>query len=303
MSEIQFEYPYVLLLIVLFIACAFLCKTKFTAYYFPHIQIYQKSRILNYPLSSFLKWITIVCTLIALASPIIQEDTHIIKNQGIDIVLNLDTSASMKELGLDANHQTMNRWQVTRDIVKQFIQKRTSDNIALVVFGTQVMMASPLSFDKQAQAQIIDYLDIGIIGDKTALIDSLASSVNILKHSQAHSKVIVLLTDGEDTASQIPLQVIEKLLKKHNIKVYTIGIGDFNPLLLKHIASVSNGASFMAKSKKDLITIYEKIDQLEKSKIENNKIVLKEYLFFYPLFCAVMALIGFIYFKNKNEII
>ncbi|RXJ60505.1 vWA domain-containing protein [Candidatus Marinarcus aquaticus] len=303
MFDIQFEYPYVLLLIALFIACAFLCKTKFTAYYFPHIQIYQKSRILNYPLTSFLKWITIVCTLIALASPIIQEDTHIIKNQGIDIVLNLDTSASMKELGLDNNNRTMNRWQVTRDIVKQFIQKRTSDNIALVVFGSQVMMASPLSFDKQAQAQIIDYLDIGIIGDKTALIDSLANSVNILKHSQAHSKVIVLLTDGEDTASQIPLQVIEKLLKKHKIKVYTIGIGDFNPLLLKHIASVSNGASFMAKSKKDLLTIYEQIDQLEKSKIENNKIVLKEYLFFYPLFCAVMALIGFIYFKNKNEII
>lgn len=303
MSDFSFEYPYVLLLIVLFIVCAFFCKTKFTAYYFPHLKIYQQSRILNYPLTSFLKWVTIVCTVVALASPVITQNTQIIKNEGIDIVLNLDTSASMKQLGLDGNNIEQNRWQVAQGVVKKFIEKRANDNIALVVFGTQVMLASPLSFDKQAQAQIIDYLEIGIIGDKTALIDSIASSVNILKHSNAKSKVIVLLTDGEDTASQIPLQVIEKLLKKYAIKVYTVGIGQFNPLLLKHIASISKGASFMAQNSEDLNNIYEQIDQLEKSEIENNKIVLKEYLFFYPLFCSVMALIAFIYLKNRNEII
>ncbi|WP_419770406.1 MAG: vWA domain-containing protein [Candidatus Marinarcus sp.] len=303
MSDLTFEYPYALLIIFVFIVCAIFCKAINSSYFFPHLNIYKQTQKINYPLTSILKWITLVCVVIALASPIKNIQTQIIKSNGIDMVLCLDTSASMSEPGFNPNNLQENRWDVVQAIVKDFIAKRVNDNIALIVFGTSVMTASPLSYDKHAQAQIIDYLDIGVAGEKTALIDSIAGGITILKNSTAKSKVIILLTDGEDTASQMPLSVIEKLIKKYGIKVYTIGIGQSNQFLLKHIAKSSKAAFFSAQSKEDLTDIYEQINQLEKSKIDQNKIVLKEYYFFYPLFLGVLSLVFFIYLKNRNELI
>ncbi len=94
----------------------------------------------------------------------------------------------MKELGLNKNNESENRFKVVKDIVKEFLPRRTNDNIAIVVFGTSVMMATPLSFDKEAQKSIIDYLEVGIVGDKTAMLDSLASGVNILKKLKSKIK-------------------------------------------------------------------------------------------------------------------
>lgn len=157
-----------------------------------------------------------------------------------------------------------------------------------------------MSFDKDSQKQIIDYLDVEMAGQKTALIDSLAASINILKDKKAKSNIIILLSDGEDNASKIPLDVVLKMLNKYNIKAYTIGIGNFNTTMLHKIAKESNAKSYEALSKDDLVFIYKDINKLEKSQIEQNKIVLKDYLFFYPLFFAIFSLISLIYFKNKE---
>jgi Ca-activated chloride channel family protein len=131
-------------------------------------------------------------------------------------------------------------------------------------------------------------------------MDSIARSVNILKEQKAKSNVIIVLSDGEDTASKIPLKVVVKLLKKYSIKAYTIGIGNSNRYVLNQISTKSNAKAYTAYSKDDLIAIYEDINKLEKSKIDQNKIVLKDYLFFYPLFFAIFFLIIFIYLKNKE---
>lgn len=297
---VQFEYPYFLLLIFIFIFCSIFCKAKVPTYIIPHLNIFEQSKHKSLIITSILKYLVIMGSIIALASPYNQLDTQLIKNDGIDIVLNLDTSGSMKEKGLNQDNESEERFDVVKDIVKDFIPKRVNDNIAITVFGTSVMMATPLSFDKNAQKEIIDYLEVGIVGDKTAMLDSLATSVNILKTSKAKSKIVILLSDGEDNASNIPLDVIIKLLKKYSIKVYTIGIGNSNRIILNEISKQTNGFSYIAYSKNDLSDIYNQIDLLEKSKIENNKITLKEYLFFYPLFLAIMSLIIFIYLKNKE---
>ena len=222
-----------------------------------------------------------------------------LKNNGINILLNLDASGSMKEQDLDNNY-SKNRFEVVKEIVKEFMSKRVADNIGVVLFGDSVLIASPLSFDKEAQKQIIDYLDVEMAGQKTALIDSLAASINILKEQKAKSNIIILLSDGEDNASKIPLDVIIKLLNKYNIKAYTIGIGDFNQNILYKISKESNAKSYTAMSKEDLLMIYEDINKLEKSQIDQNKIILKDYLFFYPLFIAVLSLILLIYLRNKE---
>ena len=299
--NIKFEYPYILLLILLFILCSIFCKAKIPSYILPHLAIFEHSRHKTIYITILLKYFVIIGSIIALSSPYRQLDTKLIKNDGIDIVLNLDTSGSMKERGLNSYNQEEDRFKVVKDIVKDFIPKRVNDNIALVVFGTYAMMASPLSFDKQAQKEIVSYLEVGIAGDNTtAMLDSLALSINILKNSEAKSKVIILLTDGEDNASIIPLDVVIKLLKKYSIKVYSVGIGNSNKIMLNQISKQTNGKAYSAYSKEDLKDIYDEIDTLERSKIKNNKIILKEYLFFYPLFFAIISLIIYIYLRNRE---
>jgi Ca-activated chloride channel homolog len=300
LGNITFEYPYALLLILLFIFCSIYCKAKSSSYYIPHLNIFQKSNQKSSLVINILKYLIISLSIISLASPVKEKDTQLIKNDGINILLNLDASGSMKYQDLDKEDRSKNRFDIVKEIVKDFISKRDTDNIGLVIFGDSVMMASPLSFDKNAQKEIIDYLEIGMAGNNTALLDSIARSVNILKEQKAKSNVIIVLSDGVDTASKIPLKVVVKLLKKYSVKAYTIGIGNSNKAVLNQISSQSNAKSYTAYSKDDLIAIYDDINKLEKSKIDQNKIVLKDYLFFYPLFFAVFFLIIFIYLKNKE---
>jgi len=301
LNNITFEYPYVLLLIILFILCSKFCKAKIQAYYMPHLEIYASTKKLNNNITSILKWIAIIFAVIALASPIKELNTINTKKDGIDMIISLDTSGSMRQIGFNQSNLEQNRWQVVQDIVNDFISKRLNDNIGLVVFGTSVMTASPLSYDKKAQNKIIQSLDIGIVGDKTALINSIATSINILKSRKTKSKIIIAITDGEDTASNIPLQVVVKLAKKYDIKIYTIAIGSTNTYTLEQLSSQTDGKTFIALKKEDLIDIYNTIDKMEKSKIERYKIVLKEYYFFYPLLLSFLALLIFIYLKNKRE--
>ena len=300
-DNVTFEYPYFLLLFFIFVLCARFCKAKVQSYYMPHLNIYQKATSMNSTLVSLLKWLAISLAIIALASPIKELHSVNTKQDGVDMVLSLDTSGSMRQMGFNPNIPEQNRWQVVQTIVNDFINKRINDNIGLVVFGSSVMTASPLSYDKKAQNRIINSLRIGIVGDKTALINSIATSINILKERETKSKIIIAITDGEDTASSIPLEVVLKLAKKYNIKIYTIAIGATNIYTLQQLSKSTNGKTFSAISKDELVNIYNTIDSLEKSKIEKNKLILKEYYFFYPLIFSFLFLLFFIYLKNKRE--
>ena len=298
---VKLEYPYLLLLMLLFIICSRYCKEKSESYYMPHIKIFETSKGLQSNLTSVLKWTTIVFAIIALSSPI--KELNIVKNKkdGIDMIVTLDTSGSMRERGFNPSNPDQNRWQVVQEIVNDFVSQRINDNIGIVVFGTSVMTASPLSYDKKAQSKILDSLSIGIVGDKTALLNSVATSINILKQKDTKTKIIIAITDGEDTASNIPLSVVVKLSKKYNIKIYTIAIGRANTYTLEQLSNSTGGKTFVAYTKNDLKDIYTTINKLEKSKIDQNKIIMKEYYFFYPLILSFLSFLFFVYFKNKRE--
>ncbi|PIF04684.1 MAG: VWA domain-containing protein [Arcobacter sp.] len=298
---IKFEYPYVLLLIILFIVCNRYCKARMESYYMPHLEIFENSKDLQSSFIGILKWLTIISAIIALSSPIKELDIIQNKKDGIDMIVALDTSRSMSARGFNPSYMEQNRWQVVQEIIKDFVSKRVNDNIGIVVFGTSVMTASPLSYDKKAQLKILEGLNIGIVGEKTALINSIATSINILKQKETKTKIIIAVTDGEDTASNIPLSVVIKLAKKYNIKIYTIAIGATNTYTLEQLSSSTSGKTFVAYTKSDLQDIYNTIDKLEKSKIDQNKIIVKEYYFFYPLMLGFLSLLFFVYFKNKRE--
>lgn len=301
LDNLTFEYPYFLVLILLFAVCAKFCKGKTQSYFVPHLNLFNESKKISSSLVSFFKWSAIVFSIIALASPVKELNVINTKNDGIDIVLNLDTSGSMSQRGFNPQNITQTRWSAVSFIVKDFISKRANDNIGLVVFGSSVMTASPLTYDKNAQKNIIDSLDIGVVGEKTAMIDSVATSINILKDRPTKSKIIVLLTDGDDTSSLIPLNAVSKMAEKHQIKIYSIAIGAVNNYVLNELSKRNGGKVFQASSSESLKQIYDLINDLEKSKIDQNKIVLKEYLFFYPLFIGFLSLLIFVYLKNKKE--
>lgn len=300
MSNFTFEYPYIFLLILPFIICAKYCPSKDQSYFIPHLHLYSSNMISTQLVQNILKWLAIILTIIALASPIKKIDEFTIKSEGIDIILALDTSHSMREKDLEID-KNQTRFDIVKEIVVDFIDKRKNDNIGIIVFGDYVLNASPLSYDKHIQKLILNRLEIGIAGRSTALNDALALGIKILKKRKTKSKVIVLISDGEDTASSIPYNIITKLSQKYHIKIYTIGIGQSNTKILKMIADKSGAKAFKAESKNDLREIYTIINSIEKSEIKQNKIVLNNYYFFYPLFFAVLSLLFFIFLRNRTN--
>jgi Ca-activated chloride channel family protein len=300
MSSIEFEFPYLFLAIIIFLICNKFCKRKRNRVIIPHLNIYSKSTKTNRVLP-ILKWLTIILIITSLASPVVTHKIDQNFDKGLNIALILDSSLSMAERGFNKDNINLTKWDSVKSVAKDFITKRVDDNISIVVFGDTLFTAAPLSYDKELLSEILSYLEIGVAGKRTALNDALVSGINSLKEYK--SRVIILLTDGYDTASTIPTDVALKLIKKHNIKIYTIGVGnDFDQNSLSEFAKSSGGKFFKAKSEDELKMVYKEIDKLEKSEIKKEKPIYYEYLYIYPLFLAFFTLLTYTYIINRRSI-
>jgi len=296
-GSIVFEHPLSFLLIIPFIICTYYCKERLDAIIFPHLDILKASSNKS-TLVKILKWLSIVFLVIALASPVVENKIEIQKNRGYAIGLLLDISRSMNAPGY------VNKFAIVKKIVREFIKKRKHDQMGIVVFADYAFVASPLTYDRDMLLKILDHLKVGMAGNQyTAIYDALFFGGRLFAHSNAKSKVIILLTDGENNTQSVPFDVSMRLLKKYGIKVYTIGIGgdgDFNRAELERIARDTGGKFFNASSKEELKKIYSTIDKLEKSEIKSDKFIQKDYLYAYPLFLAFLSLIAYLYIVNKR---
>lgn len=299
-NSFSFEQPYFLLLIPLFILSSKYLKRESTSYYIPHLHQLLPHNNRRY-IRSILKWTTIIFAITALSTPILTKGVKSLKEESIDIVLSLDTSGSMISTGLNEDNDEQNRWDVVRDVVKEFIAVRQKDRIALVIFGDSSWVASPLSYDNQAQIDILKQVFIGVAGKSTALIDSIVTSISILKKSKNPSRVIILLSDGDDTASKVPLNIALKFAKRHKIKIYTVSIGESNNNMLQLISQESGAKNFIASSKKDLTKIYESINMLERHESDRNKIQVIEHLYAYFLGISLLCALILALIARKNE--
>jgi len=302
---LYFELPKLIFLIFFFIACETLCKMRLPSLYFPHASQFMRQGIASSKLLFFLKWLGIVMMILALMSPVKDEPYELEPKHGHEIALILDASQSMQERGFDAKNPDLSRFDVVKFIVRDFIQKRQTDNMGLVVFGAYSFIASPLTYDKNILSGIVSQLQIGMAGQYTALYESLAQGVKLLKSSESESKIAILLTDGYSTqeVDKIPLDVALEMAKKEGVKVYPIGIGlpnEYNRAVLVKIAKETGGVAFGASSARELQSVYEKIDALEKSEIENESFTYMKYYYIYPLFIALIALMLYIYLRNKR---
>ncbi len=303
MNQFSFEYPWVFLLLVLFYICLRGCPARTNAIYFPHIKVLmakhsKKSRWLD-----IIKWIGILGLITALASPVITNEYKNIKKNGRDILLLIDSSDSMRQRGFDPNNPYKSKFDIVKEVVEDFIKRRKDDRIGIINFASVAFIASPLTFEKNYLSSIGKMQELGIAGKRTAINDALLQSYNIFSKSDAKSKVIILLTDGIDNSSKISFDEIYNIIKNSNVKLYTIGIGsyrDFDAPYLRALAEAGKGKFYTASNKDTLKKIYSEIDKLETSKIEDKKITQHKYLYIYPLFIAILALLFFVYLKTTK---
>ena len=261
------------------------------------------------PVSRALAFVMLV---LALARP--QEETkrEHVEGEGIDIVLAIDVSSSML-----VDDFKPNRLAVSKAVAGRFVDKRKFDRIGLTAFAGEAMTQCPVTTDHFALKNILYELQSGIVKDGTAIGLGLATAVNRLKESTAKSKVIILLTDGVNTAGWVDPIKAAQLAKAFGIKVYTIGMGkpkDRNPeaalrhkrselveyislmrvdeKLLKQIASLTGGIYFSATKEDRLEKVYDEINELEKSAYEMTSFRrYKDFFYVFALFGVLFLLI------------
>ena len=244
-----------------------------------------------YHLLFVLRMIAIALIVVALARPQTHSENAKTKiTDGIDIVMAIDVSASMLSQDLKPN-----RFEALKKVASQFVKDRPNDRIGLVIYAGESYTKTPVTTDKSIILNALSEITYGQIEDGTAIGMGLATAVNRLKESKAKSRVIILLTDGVNNTGFIDPQTAAELAAEYGIKVYTVGIGtngmalspyalnadgsiiyrmqqvDIDEPLMKKIAQVTKGRYFRATNNQKLQQIYDEINQMETTKIEEFK--------------------------------
>jgi len=232
-----------------------------------------------------LQLLSLSALIVAMARPQSSNSWSNVTTKGIDIVIALDISSSMLAMDFSPN-----RIEAAKDVAIQFISGRANDRIGLVVFSGESFTQCPLTTDRATLINLFKGLESGMIEDGTAIGNGLATAVSRLKESNAVSKVVILLTDGENNRGEIAPVTAAELAKTFGIRVYTVGVGTMgmapyplqtpfgiqvrdvevkiDEVTLQKIASTTDGKYFRATNNNKLADIYKEIDQLEKSKID-----------------------------------
>ena len=303
MSQFSFEYPLFLLAIILFVVCGKWCRQRSRAIFFPHVKQLIAPNASSGTLLEWLKWIGIVSAVVAFASPVLTKSYTSSKKEGRDIVLILDASDSMRQGGFDANDPWKNKFNVAKEVIGAFADKRINDRIGMITFADIAFISSPLTFEKDFLQNIIQMQQLGMAGRRTAINDALVQAYGMLSQSKAKSKIAILLTDGIENMSKVSFDELLKMIKEQNIKLYTIGMGnagEYDARYLKALADTGGGQAYGANDAAALLKIYEAIDKLEVTEMEDKKIAEHTYLYVYPLFLAIMSLLLFVYLRSSK---
>ncbi|OQX52028.1 MAG: hypothetical protein B5M53_09655 [Candidatus Cloacimonas sp. 4484_209] len=291
---IRFAHPLFLLFIVPLIVIAYLrwkhpdAPMRFPS--FKNFPVHKRGHLRIDRFFIILKLLAVFLLITALARPQKGLTKTEITSYGIDIVIALDISGSMKAI----DFKPKNRLYVAKEVAENFINERKTDRIGLVLFARYAYTQCPLTTDHGVVIDLLRKAKIGMIEDGTAIGLGLAQACDRLKNSRAKSKVVILLTDGRNNAGEIAPEVAIKIAKTLGIKVYTIGAGkpgealipaqsslwgtryvriedELDEDLLRKIAAETGGRYFRAKDPEGLAKIFDLINKMEKSKIKVHK--------------------------------
>jgi len=228
---------------------------------------------------------------IAFARPQITHRDVLVQSDGLDILLAVDTSGSMQAEDFSAGLMPVNRLEVAKGVMKDFIEERPYDRIGVVVFGEEAYTHVPLTLDHDTVVRVLDQVELGMAGpNATAIGSAIAVAARRIQQVEAPSRIIILLTDGRNNAGEPTPHKAAQMAAALGIRVYTIGVGaaatGFRQLTdgldepsLREIADLTGGQYFRATDTRSLQQIYARIDELEKSPAEVEEVVEHEELY------------------------
>ena len=243
---------------------------------------------------AILIWILIVA---ALARPQWVGEAVTREISARDLILAIDISGSMEQRDFrNPDGATLTRLDGVKRVVKDFIARRRGDRLALILFGTKAYVQVPFTQDLQTAAQLLEQTQVGMAGQQTAIGDTIGLAIKTLEGSSAKQKLLILLTDGNDTASRVPPEHAAEIAQQKGVAVYTIGVGDpaasgenrVDLTVLQSVAATTGGRFFRAEDGAQLQAIYADIDRLAPAKLDTLSWRPKLPLFQWPLGAAVV---------------
>jgi Ca-activated chloride channel family protein len=239
-----------------------------------------------------LRWFALALLFIGMARPQVAGGQAPLKASGIDIAVAVDLSGSMIAEDFELRGERVNRLTMLKDVLGSFIEQRTSDRIGLVAFGSEAFIAAPPTLDHDFLRRVLDRLELGVIdGQQTAIGSGLSAAVNRLRELKSKSRIVILMTDGQNNAGSIPPLTAAEAAASLGVKVYTIGVGtrgfapvpardafgrkvyvkqavDIDEDTLRKVADKTGGKYYRADSTETLRRVYAEIDSLEKTEAE-----------------------------------
>lgn len=251
-------------------------------------------------------WLALV---VACARPIWFGEPIAIPSEGRDLMLAVDLSTSMRQQDMSVAGQRVDRLEMVKSVMDDFIDRRVGDRIGLILFGDTAYLQAPLTFDRNIIKQFLDESIIGLVGDSTAIGDAIGLAVKRFAEKERSNRVLILLTDGRNTAGNISIEQALSLAVSNEVTIYPIGVGsdqqvqnslfgqrvinpssDLDERALLKIAKETGGDYFRAKSTEELAQIYSILDLLEPVEGSDQTLRPREELFYYPLAFALCLL-------------
>jgi len=283
-------------------------------------QVAPKTRGQSTPIGKHvLLWLVWVCLVVAVARPQWVGAPVDVARSGRDLMLAIDLSGSMQTQDFELGGRRVDRLTATKAIASDFIKRREGDRVGLILFGSQAYLQAPLTFDRKTVNQFLSEAVLGLAGKETAIGDAIALAVKRLKDvKNADDLVLILLTDGVNTAGALKPDEAVELAKDIGLRIHTIGIGasamrvssffgsqvvnpsaDLDEAMLKHIAESTGGRYFRAHDTQELAQIYEVIDALEPVVRDAEKFRPVRALFVYPLTASFALLMLLLWWRAR----
>lgn len=326
----RFVHPELLWLLTLLPIVAFFCSQKGPApsVLFSSTSIFQtlgktkKTRPGSLLLLMRLAILTLL--ILALARPQLGNSTTEIEASGIDILLAVDVSGSMRAMDFTLGGKPANRLEVVKKVVNEFIEERPNDRIGLLAFGGRPYLVCPLTLDHNWLQKRLESLEIGMVEDGTAIGSAIGSGVNRLRDQKSKSRILILLTDGMSNTGRVPPLVAAEAAETLEIKTYTIGAGtrgeapipvvdafgrtklmrmkvDLDEKTLRKVAEMTGATYFRATDTASLSKIYHEINKMETTTRTIKKFENYREIFHYFVICAIM-LLGFEVIKSRSKL-
>lgn len=230
---------------------------------------------------------------------------------GRDLLVAVDFSGSMETRDMVIENQQIPRILVVKHIVGQFLERRENDRIGLIIFGSNAYLQSPLTFDRKTVNRLLQEAQLGFAGEKTAIGDAIGLAVKRLRDRPEAQRVLIILTDGANTAGEVDPRKAADLAKQADVKIYTVGVGademtvqggffggfnrrinpsaDLDEDTLRYIADTTGGLYFRARNPQELEAIYHSLDQYEPIDQDAEVFRPSKTLFYWPLSLALFA--------------